>query len=117
MFELIFVLYRELISDEAKTNLRAATEAAMGPRELITLKPPVRNADGSWTGGLAIERGDGRCTPVKPNTRCYTIANSYQTQKGIWAPAQGSKVNGTFDENNLMRRNLNIVRLLRLTYI
>lgn len=81
----------------------------MGPTESITLDPPVRHEDGTWTGGLAIERGDGRCKPVKDNTRCYTIANSYQSQKGIWAPAQTSKINGSFDENNLMRRNLNIV--------
>lgn len=80
----------------------------MGPPDLITLEPPVCDATGTYSGGLAIERDD-RCSPVKPGTRCYTIANSYQSQKGIWSPAQGSKVNGSFDENNLMRRNLNIV--------
>ncbi|KAJ7934024.1 hypothetical protein B0H13DRAFT_2306049 [Mycena leptocephala] len=97
-----------LIAHTDKANLLAATKAAMGPSELITLNPPVRDATGEWIGGLAIERGDGRCNPVKPDTRCYTIANSYQSQKGTWAPAQASKVNGSFDENNLMRRNLNI---------
>ena len=98
-----------LIPQPIKDNLLAAANAAMGPSEDITLHPPVRASDGTWSGGLAIERGDS-CKPVKPGTRCYTLANSYQIQKGTWAPAQGSKVNGEFDEHNLMRRNLNIVR-------
>ncbi|KAF8188859.1 hypothetical protein K438DRAFT_2145867 [Mycena galopus ATCC 62051] len=98
----------EMVDAHAKDQLRAAADAAMGPSELITLEPPVRREDGTWTGGLAIERGDGHCKPVKTGTRCYTIANSYQNQKKIWGPAQGSKVNGAFDDNNLLRRNLNI---------
>jgi hypothetical protein len=91
----------------AKANLRLATDQAMGNKEDITLEPPFLKPDGTWTGGLAIERG---CQPVKQNTRCYTIANSFQSQRGTWAPTQGSKVNGAFDEDNLLRRNLNIVR-------
>ncbi|KAJ7697017.1 hypothetical protein B0H17DRAFT_1197749 [Mycena rosella] len=97
-----------LVSQEARTQLQEAADAAMGPSESITLEAPVRDAEGNWSGGLAIERGDGRCKPVKEDTRCYTLANSYQSQKGIWSPAQTSKVNGSFDDNNLMRRNLNI---------
>ncbi|KAJ7679693.1 hypothetical protein B0H17DRAFT_1206482 [Mycena rosella] len=97
-----------LVSQEARTQLQEAADAAMGPSESITLEAPVRDAEGNWSGGLAIERGDGRCKPVKKDTRCYTLANSYQSQKGIWSPAQTSKVNDSFDDNNLMRRNLNI---------
>ncbi|KAJ7875413.1 hypothetical protein B0H13DRAFT_2348154 [Mycena leptocephala] len=94
-----------LMDPTAKANLRHATDEAMGNKDNITLEPPVLKPDGTWTGGLAIERG---CEPVKQNTRCYTIANSFQSQRGTWAPTQGSKVNGAFDEDNLLRRNLNI---------
>lgn len=99
-----------MIPQDAKDRLEEACNFAMGPTDEITPSAPTRNSDGEYTGGLAIERGDGRCDPVKPGTRCYTIANSYQTQRGTWAPAAASKVNGSFDENNLMRRKLNIVR-------
>ncbi|KAJ6459368.1 hypothetical protein C8R47DRAFT_1226657 [Mycena vitilis] len=94
-----------MMSDDVKAALRDATDVAMGPDDSITLEPPELGADGVWKGGLAIERDSD---PVKTGTRCYTIANSHQSPKGIWSPAQGSKVNGSFDESNLMRRNLNI---------
>ncbi|KAJ7638068.1 hypothetical protein B0H17DRAFT_1149274 [Mycena rosella] len=80
-----------LVSQEARTQLQEAADAAMGPSESITLEAPVRDAEGNWSGGLAIERGDGRCKPVKEDTRCYTLANSYQSQKGIWSPASQSQ--------------------------
>lgn len=99
-------------SDELKDALRSAVDAAMGPKEDITLAGPVRNANGNWSGGLLMERGDDRCKPVKAGTRCYTIANSYQTPKEMWSPMAQSKVNGAIDEGNLLRRNLILVRLL-----
>ncbi|KAJ6467225.1 hypothetical protein DFH09DRAFT_1111991 [Mycena vulgaris] len=89
-----------------KDNLRAAVDAAMGPKELITLTPPVRDEHGNWTGGLAMERGDDRCKPVKSGTRCYTIANSYQSPREMWSPMAQSKVNGSIDAGNLLRKNL-----------
>ncbi|KAJ7501342.1 hypothetical protein B0H11DRAFT_1908212 [Mycena galericulata] len=93
-------------SNELKDNLRAAVDAAMGPTELITLAGPVRDKDGHWSGGLAMERGDDRCKPVKEGTRCYTIANSYQAPKEMWSPMALSKVNGSLDDGNVIRRNL-----------
>ncbi|KAJ6526008.1 hypothetical protein B0H19DRAFT_908759, partial [Mycena capillaripes] len=78
----------------------------MGPEELITLKPPVRDQDGNWTGGLLVERGDDRWKPVKEGTRCYTGANSYQAPRALWSPMAQAKVNGAISEANLIRKNL-----------
>ncbi|KAJ7828423.1 hypothetical protein B0H13DRAFT_1917074 [Mycena leptocephala] len=71
-----------------KANLHHATDEAMGNKDDITLEPPILKPDGTWTSGLAIKHG---CEPVKQNTHCYTIANSFQSQWGTWAPTQGSK--------------------------
>ncbi|KAJ7938873.1 hypothetical protein B0H13DRAFT_1467210, partial [Mycena leptocephala] len=78
----------------------------MGPSEQISLEPPVRHEDGTWTGGLAMERGDDRCKAVKEGTRCYTIANSYQSPREMWSPMAQSKVNGAIDAGNVIRRDL-----------
>ncbi|KAF8173421.1 hypothetical protein K438DRAFT_1772224 [Mycena galopus ATCC 62051] len=93
--------------EEAKAALRDAAKAVIGPLNAATLKAPVRKEDGTWEGGLAFERNDA-CKPVKPGTRCYTIANSYQAARGTWSPAAASKINGSFNESNLLRRNLNL---------
>ncbi|KAJ7265824.1 hypothetical protein C8J57DRAFT_1620987 [Mycena rebaudengoi] len=93
---------------DVKDNLRAAVDAAMGPLEEISLERPTCDDDGNWSGGLAIERGEGGCNPVKPGCRCYTIANSYQSAKGVMAPVKEAKVVGGFSENNLMRRNITL---------
>ncbi|KAF7350556.1 hypothetical protein MSAN_01615300 [Mycena sanguinolenta] len=90
-----------------KEALRKVAEAVIGPRESVSLQAPMHKDDGTWVGGLAFERSDA-CKPVKHNTRCYTIANSYQTARGTWAPASSSKVCGSFDENNQMRHDLNL---------
>ncbi|KAJ7892119.1 hypothetical protein B0H14DRAFT_2200228, partial [Mycena olivaceomarginata] len=78
----------------------------MGPVEEITLNGPVRDKDGNWSGGILMERGDDRCKPVKEGTRCHTIANSYQAPRELWSPMAQSKVNGSFDAGNLLRKNL-----------
>ncbi|KAJ7652174.1 hypothetical protein DFH06DRAFT_1134695 [Mycena polygramma] len=83
-----------------------AVDTAIGDPKLVTLKPPVRDTNGNWTGGLAMERGDDRCKPVKEGTRCYTIANSYPSPRELWSPIAQSKVNGAIDEGNLIRKNL-----------
>ncbi|KAJ6448468.1 hypothetical protein C8R45DRAFT_1115238 [Mycena sanguinolenta] len=88
-----------------KEELRTAVLAAMGDPKLITRKGPVRGKDGNWTGGILMERAD-ECKPVKPGTRCYTMVNSYQPPKELWSPTAGSKVNGSFSQNNLIRHNL-----------
>ncbi|KAJ7127687.1 hypothetical protein C8R44DRAFT_873501 [Mycena epipterygia] len=93
----------ESFPQELKTNLKTAVEKAMGPSELITLEPPVCNTDGTWKGGLAFEHG---AKPVKPDTRCYTLANSYQAPKETWSPAANAKINGTFNANNLLYQEL-----------
>ncbi|KAJ7714586.1 hypothetical protein B0H16DRAFT_1807666 [Mycena metata] len=96
----------ECFPAQAKEDLRKAVEVAMGPKELITLGPPTRDADGNWTGGLAMERGDDRCKPVKAGTRCYTWVNSYQNPRETWSPMALAKVNGAINDSNLMRKNL-----------
>lgn len=98
---------RESFSEELKQGLRTAVDQAMGPKEDITLDPPVCQADGTWTGGLAIERG---AKPVKANTRCYTLANSYQAPKSTWSPAVNAKINGSFDKKNIMTHDVIMVR-------
>ncbi|KAJ6493868.1 hypothetical protein DFH09DRAFT_1104331 [Mycena vulgaris] len=84
-----------LVPAEARENLRQAANATMGPLEEITLEPPVHAADGSWIAGQA-------------RYPLLHIASSHKSQKGIWVPAQASKINGSFDKNNLMHHNLNI---------
>ncbi|KAJ7604060.1 hypothetical protein FB45DRAFT_958028 [Roridomyces roridus] len=92
------------MDDAAKQQLLAATNAAMGDESEMTLSPPVFE-DGAWTGGLLIERG---ADPVEEGTRCYTIANSLQSQRDIWSPCADSKVCRTFSKDNELRRDLNI---------
>ncbi|KAJ7245189.1 hypothetical protein B0H12DRAFT_1235908 [Mycena haematopus] len=96
----------EVIPVEVKEDLRQAVKDAMGPPELITRHAPVRDEHGNWSGGILMERGDDRCKPVKDGTRCYTVANSYQSPRELWSPAAGSKVNGSIGENNVIRCNL-----------
>ncbi|KAJ7235814.1 hypothetical protein C8J57DRAFT_1728458 [Mycena rebaudengoi] len=78
---------------DVKDNLRAAVDAAMGPLEEISLERPTCDDDGNWSGGLAIERGEGGCNP---------------SAKGVMAPVKEAKVVGGFSENNLMRRNITL---------
>ncbi|KAJ7635877.1 hypothetical protein B0H17DRAFT_1217245 [Mycena rosella] len=70
-----------LVSQEARTQLQEAADAAMGPSESITLEAPVRDAEGNWSGGLAIERGDG-------------------VAEGYLVACADIEVNGSFDDNN-----------------
>ncbi|KAJ7138976.1 hypothetical protein C8R44DRAFT_727099 [Mycena epipterygia] len=94
-----------------RVRIKTAVEKVMGPSELITLEPPVCNADGTWKGGLAFEHG---AKPVKPDTCCYTLANLYQAPKETWSPAANetwspaanAKINGTFNANNLLYQEL-----------
>ncbi|KAJ7894233.1 hypothetical protein B0H14DRAFT_3657462 [Mycena olivaceomarginata] len=95
----------EMIPEPVKNALRSTVEAAMGDPELITREAPVCSEDGSWTGGILLERTDV-CKAVKAGTRCYTLANSYQSPKEMWSPTAASKVNGSFSEHNLICQNL-----------
>ncbi|KAJ7264820.1 hypothetical protein C8J57DRAFT_1230586 [Mycena rebaudengoi] len=83
-------------------------EGYEGPTNEITPGPASVDDDGNWSGGLACERGDHRFHPVKKGLRCYTIANSFQSHKGIWSPVAHAKVNGSFGEHNLLQRNVTL---------
>ncbi|KAJ7234860.1 hypothetical protein C8J57DRAFT_1531366 [Mycena rebaudengoi] len=96
------------VTVEDQQHLLAATKAMMGPTDEITPGPASVDDDGNWSGGLACERGDHRFHPVKKGLRCYTIANSFQSHKGIWSPVAHAKVNGSFGEHNLLQRNVTL---------
>ena len=52
------------------------------------------NGEPIYVRGLLFERTDW-AEPVKPETRCYTIASSYQQPKGLTAPAKPCKLEGS----------------------
>ncbi|KAK7017578.1 hypothetical protein R3P38DRAFT_3201050 [Favolaschia claudopus] len=54
-----------------KAALRDAVEEVMGPSEGIEIGVPVQDAEGNWSGGIQLERGDNL---VKEDTQCYTLA-------------------------------------------
>ncbi|KAJ7215911.1 hypothetical protein GGX14DRAFT_606870 [Mycena pura] len=97
----------EVFPAHLKANLHAAIEQAMGPEEHVTLNAPKRNNDGTLFGGIALERGgEGRSKPVKPGTRCYTMANSHETARQTWGPTVNAKVYESFDNFNKMTHDL-----------
>ncbi|KAJ7191481.1 hypothetical protein GGX14DRAFT_600478 [Mycena pura] len=97
----------EVFPAHLKANLLAAIERAMGPEEHVTLDPPKRNDNGTWSGSIALERGgEGRSKPVKPGTRCYAMANSHETARQTWGPTVNAKVYESFDEYNKMTHDL-----------
>ena len=89
-----------------KSGLQHTRDFCLGPRELRTRDPATRDEDGKYSGGSDFER-NGLADPVHPNTRVFTIGNSYEDQTHIMAPCKGDKVHSDQDHRALgMRKAL-----------
>lgn len=90
-------------------DLNAARDKCLGPDQLITRSKAVKSG-GVYQGGVAFERNSRAC-PVKPNTRCYTVGNSYEGPTKIMAPNKNTKVkdSDSVDESLEMRTDLLMV--------
>lgn len=86
-----------------------ARDAALGEAELRSKQKPVLSDDGTYHGGTAYERSD-RAIPVKPGTRAYTNANTYQRAATIAGPVASGKMRGdALDDNQQIRQDINFV--------
>jgi hypothetical protein len=99
-------LDRRIISDHNKIGMLDARDFCLGPRELRTREPASRDEDGEYVGGSDFER-NVLADPVHPNTRVFTVGNSYEDQNHIMAPCKGDKMRGDQNRHALdMRRAL-----------
>ncbi|GBE85736.1 hypothetical protein SCP_0802580 [Sparassis crispa] len=75
---------------EERSAFTDARALGLGSRELRTASKPEL-VDGSWTGGVAWER-DTQAKPISGSARCYTLRQSYESQKNLSAPVPGAKI-------------------------
>jgi hypothetical protein len=95
-----------------------ARDKALKPRSKRSLQKPLKltTSNNIYTGGIQFEWSD-QAQPVKPDTRCYTIGPSAQTQPNLVAPVQSGKIYGELDEDLMMRRHLCEVSVHGLIYM
>ncbi|RDB29331.1 hypothetical protein Hypma_015020 [Hypsizygus marmoreus] len=102
----VWVTGRTHFSPSERSALTDARDECLGPRHERSLAPPIMNSGGMHvSGGLPIEQGQD-VKSVKPDTRVYTIANSYQRGAARFSPASGSKMRGGLTENGRLRSGL-----------
>jgi len=81
-----------------------ARDVALGPKK-DRLRAPVDKRRKPLVNGVAFKQ-DSHVTPVKPNTRCYTLRPTQQPN-GLICPNSGSKVVGDeLDDYGIMRKNI-----------
>jgi hypothetical protein len=73
-----------------KDDMICVRDKCLGPKDLRTRAAPTRIGT-KYQGGTHFERND-RANPVKPNTRCYTIGNSFEGPTKIMAPCKDGKL-------------------------
>lgn len=73
-----------------KEDLIQVRDKCLGPKELRTRAAPTKKGP-AYQGGTHFERND-RANPVKPNTRCYTIGNTFEGPTKIMAPCKDGKL-------------------------
>ena len=95
-----------------------ARDEALGPKSERSPQKPLKStmSDNIYTGGIQFERSD-QAEPVKPDTRCYTIGPSAQTQPNLVAPVRSGKIYGELDEDLMMCRHLCEVSVHGLIYM
>jgi len=100
-----------ILTREDKSSVIDARDLCLGNKEDRTPNRTVKLDKETWSGGTAFERN--RCAkPIKPNTRCYSVGNSFESQTRIMAPCASNKITGARDEEAVkMRQQLLKVRV------
>ncbi|KAJ7223819.1 hypothetical protein C8J57DRAFT_1022661, partial [Mycena rebaudengoi] len=89
-----------------KDEIRHATKVRddlVGDPKKATAEKATQQKDGTWKGGINIERSE---RSINLGTRCYTISTTVQTQLNMHAPAKGSKDGPDPDKILETRRDL-----------
>lgn len=97
-----------------KDNLINVRDKCLGPKELRTQAAP-RKIGSKYQGGTTFERND-RANPVKPNTRCYTIGNTFEGPTKIMAPCKDGKLAGDGDTESLQLRS-DLLKVRNLSFL
>ncbi|KAG6903766.1 hypothetical protein DXG01_015067, partial [Tephrocybe rancida] len=100
-----WVCGKEILTAHMAVQMMHARDNALGPRHLRTREKPKLNEKGEKTGGVAFER----CEHAKAlnDTRCHTLAFSYEGPKKLVAPAAPGKMRGPeLNATQVMRRDL-----------
>lgn len=92
-----------ILTREDKSSVIDARDLCLGNKEDRTPDRAVKLDKETWSGGVAFER-NRRAKPVKPNTRCYSLGNSFETQTKIMAPCANNKITGARDEEAVKMR-------------
>ena len=108
--DLLDVYRSKIYTTKMKEDLLQVRDECLGPKELRTRAAPVKIGS-VYQGGTHFERND-RANPVKPNTRCYTIGNTYEGPTKIMAPCKDGKLAGDRDTELLQLRH----QLLQVGY-
>jgi hypothetical protein len=91
MKAMVLRLCREIVEDQTIIdNLRKIQEEIIGNKNLAGPDRPIKQHDGSFTGGVGFERNDW-IVGMK-GTRCYTIGPSTQAWKTLVSPTASGKV-------------------------
>jgi hypothetical protein len=93
----------KIYSKEMKEDLTSVRDKCLGPKELRTRAAPTKIGS-AYQGGTHLERND-RANPGKPNTRCYTIGNTFEGPTKIMAPCKDGKLTGDGDTEALQLRS------------
>jgi hypothetical protein len=84
------MIFRDVWGPELETQATEARKNAFGPLEEMSPSKPIRQLDGTYRGGLLVERSD-RAANVKDAPRAYTLGISYEVQPNLHGPAPGNK--------------------------
>jgi hypothetical protein len=83
----------------------AARDKAFGSIDQMSPDKPTKLADGTYQGGLLIERS--KCASnVEGAPRAYTLGISYEVQPNMHGPAPGNKADPGEMENLAIRQEL-----------
>lgn len=97
------VVFSNTFGEEEKKRQLEARDNCLGPRTTRT-RTLSHSGHGKTTGGTKFECV-GNAHPVKSNTRCYSIGNSFKGPTKIQAPCADGKVMGDADIEAISMRS------------
>ena len=97
------IFHSKIYSEKMKHDIISVRDTCLGPKELRTRAAPIKIGS-KYLGGTHFERNDG-ANPVKPNTRCYTIGNTFEGPTKIMAPCKDGKLTGDGNMEALQLRS------------